>query len=69
MEQQIPTTLQMLGLKFPTDPRWVGIASRKKYYSYYDYLYVLSSHNQNGIYLINKQNIINMSICGVFLYH
>jgi len=28
MEQQIPTTLQMLGLKLPTDPRWVNIAEK-----------------------------------------
>lgn len=28
MEQKIPTTLQMLGLKLPTDPRWVNIAEK-----------------------------------------
>ena len=47
----------------------VGIASRKKYDAYFDELYVLSSHNQNGIYLINEQRQINMSIRGGFLYH
>ena len=46
-----------------------GITSRKKYDAYYDEFYVLSSPNQNGIYLINEQRQINMSIRGGFLYH
>ena len=46
-----------------------GITSRRKYDAYYDELYVLSSPNQNGIYLINEQRQINMSIRGGFLYH
>jgi hypothetical protein len=46
-----------------------GITSRKKYDAYYDELYVLSSPNQNGVYLINEQRQINMSIRGGFLYH
>jgi hypothetical protein len=47
----------------------VGITSRKRYDAYYDELYVLSSMNQNGIYLINEQKLFNMSIRGGFLYH
>jgi len=47
----------------------VGITSRKRYDAYYDDLYVLSSRNQNGIYLINEQKTINMSIRGGLLYH
>lgn len=47
----------------------VGITSRKRYDAYYDELYVLSSTNQNGIYLINKQKSVNMSIRAGFLYH
>jgi len=46
-----------------------GIASRKIYDAYYDELYVLSTQRQNGIYLINKQGQINMSIRAGFLYH
>ncbi len=47
----------------------VGITSRKRYDAYYDELYVLSSMNQNGIYLINEQKLFNMSVRGGFLYH
>jgi len=47
----------------------VGIASRKRYDAYYDELFVLSSHNQNGIYLINQQRQVNMSMRGGLLYH
>ena len=46
-----------------------GITSRRKYDAYYDELYVLSSPNQNGIYLINEQKSIIMSVRGGFLYH
>ena len=47
----------------------VGITSRRRYDAYYDELFVLSSHNQNGIYLINEQRQTNMSIRGGLLYH
>jgi len=47
----------------------VGITSRKKYDAYYDELFVLSSRGQNGIYLINQQRQINMSVRGGLLYH
>jgi hypothetical protein len=47
----------------------VGITSRKKYDAYYDDLFILSSRGQNGIYLINQQRQINMSVRGGLLYH
>jgi len=47
----------------------VGIAARKRYDAYYDETFVLSSVNQNGIYLINQQRQLNMSIRAGILYH
>ena len=47
----------------------VGISSRRKYDAYYDELFLLSSKNQDGIYLINEQKQVNMSIRGGLLYH
>lgn len=46
-----------------------GIASRKKYDAYYDETFILSSINQNGIYLINQQRQVNMSVRAGILYH
>lgn len=47
----------------------VGITSRKIYDAYYDETFVLSGPSQNGIYLINQQKQINMSIRGGVIYH
>ncbi len=47
----------------------IGIAFRKKYDAYYDETFILSSVNQDGIYLINKQRETNMSIRAGVLYH